>query len=92
MRAEITKSTTENKEFVRNIERAKVLDGMQAKRKKKVVETGESDKPASAVPTSAAGSAGGKKGFTFAQIPLVKKRKQDDEQPSQVKKVLRGLF
>ncbi|KAI1383666.1 Pre-rRNA-processing protein ESF2 [Hypoxylon trugodes] len=31
MRAEISKSTKENKEFVRNIERAKMLEGIQAK-------------------------------------------------------------
>ncbi|KAI0134944.1 hypothetical protein F4814DRAFT_399497 [Daldinia grandis] len=31
MRAEISKSTKENKEFVRNIERAKMLEGMQTK-------------------------------------------------------------
>ena len=31
MRAEISKSTRENKEFVRNIERAKMVDGIESK-------------------------------------------------------------
>lgn len=88
MRAEITKSTKENKEFAANIERAKVLDGMQAKKKQKGVE----DKPASAVPESAEGSAGGKRRFTFAQVPLAKKRKQGEERPNTTIKSFGGLF
>lgn len=34
MRAEISRTTKENKEFVRNVEKGKMLDGMQTKRKK----------------------------------------------------------
>lgn len=36
MRAEISRSTKENKEFVQNIERAKMLDGIQSKKRQKV--------------------------------------------------------
>jgi len=92
MRAEITKSTKENKEFAANIERAKVLDGMQAKKRQKGVEAGESDKSASAFPDSAEGSAGGKRRFTFAQVPLAKKRKQVEERPNTTTKSFGGLF
>ncbi|KAK0746744.1 hypothetical protein B0T18DRAFT_325749 [Schizothecium vesticola] len=92
MRAEITKSTKENKEFAANIERAKVLDGMQAKKRQKGVEAGESDKSTSAVPESAEGSAGGKRRFTFAQVPLAKKRKQGEERPNSTTKSFGGLF
>lgn len=35
MRAEISKSTKENKEFVQNVERAKMLNGIQEKKKQK---------------------------------------------------------
>lgn len=41
MRAEISKSTKENKEFVQNVERAKMLNGIQEKKKQK-----EGDRPA----------------------------------------------
>ncbi|KAI4603798.1 RNA-binding ATPase activator esf2 [Pestalotiopsis sp. 9143b] len=40
MRAEISKSTKENKEFVQNVERAKMLNGIQEKKKQK-----EGDRP-----------------------------------------------
>lgn len=35
MRAEISKSTKENKEFVQNVEKAKMLNGIQSKKKQK---------------------------------------------------------
>ncbi|KAM0818276.1 putative 18S rRNA factor 2 [Seiridium cardinale] len=35
MRAEISRSTKENKEFVENVERAKMLDGIQSKKKER---------------------------------------------------------
>jgi ESF2/ABP1 family protein len=35
MRAEISRSTKENKEFVQNIEKAKMLNGIQSKKKQK---------------------------------------------------------
>ncbi|KAK1831836.1 6a7eaee1-a19e-4bb7-86ac-c64a5b42be5c [Podospora conica] len=92
MRAEITKSTKENKEFAANIERAKVLDGMQEKRRQKGTEAGESDKPASSVSEPAGGSAGGRKRFAFAQVPLAKKRKQGEDQQNTTIQSFGGLF
>jgi len=41
MRAEISRQTRENKEFVNNVERAKMLETMEAKRKKRMLK-GES--------------------------------------------------
>jgi len=80
MRAEISKSTKENKEFVKNVERAKMLDGMQAKAKKRkaaepVVDQSEKKGPRS-----------------FKQIPLAKKNRDDEEQPERVTRVLSKIF
>jgi ESF2/ABP1 family protein len=94
MRAEISKTTKENKEFVRNVERAKMLDGIEAKNAAKK----EKNKEAA----DAAGVDGGDKEVrkeaggkerkrTFAQIPLAKKKKAED-QPDQVKRVLSRIF
>ena len=79
MRAEISKSTRENKEFVRNVEKAKMLDGMQAKKKRKTADDGEVvDK----------GRAGGR---SFRQVSQVKKERAD-EQPERVTRVLSKIF
>jgi ESF2/ABP1 family protein len=79
MRAEISKSTKENKEFVKNVERAKMLDGMQAKAKKRkaepVVDQSEKKGPRS-----------------FKQIPLAKRNRDDEEQPERVTRVLSKIF
>lgn len=88
MRAEISKSTKENKEFVRNLEKAKVLDGIQAKneakkRKKGIVEDGGKEE---------AGD-GKKRRATFKQVPLAKKRKSDDgDAPEPVQRVVSKIF
>lgn len=80
MRAEISKTTKENKEFVRNVERAKMLDGIQAKTKKRkqsdTVEDGESSK---------------NKSRSFAQTQLAKKD-SGEEQPENVTRVLSKIF
>ncbi len=96
MRAEISKTSRENKEFVRNVEQAKVLDGIArsaATRKRKAADDG-------AVPDVAGGSGGGGGGEeaqhrhtrTFKQIPLAKKNKDTDEQPERVTRVLSKIF
>ena len=94
MRAEIAKTTRENKDFVRNIERAKVLNGIQSKAAAKRKKTSEDN------PEKAAGDAVAEKASdgpardrrrTFKQIPLAKKRKQD-EPPAQVQRVLSKIF
>lgn len=88
MRAEISKTTKENKEFVRNVERAKMLDGIRAKAAKKKA-------PADIEPETATGvedeiSKGERR--VFAQVPLVKKRKLDEGQPEHVQRVLSKIF
>jgi len=59
MRAEISKSSRENKEFVRNIQKAKELEGMQSKaaaKKSREAENSEDFTPTS-TPTPAPGTA-----------------------------------
>ncbi|KAK0658102.1 putative pre-rRNA-processing protein ESF2 [Cercophora samala] len=90
MRAEISKSTKENKEFVRNVERAKVLQGMEAKAAAKRKKATEEKKDDGAAKTAAEGTSN-KKRRTFAQVPLAKKRKQED-QPEHVQRVLSKIF
>ncbi|KAF4587405.1 Pre-rRNA-processing protein ESF2 [Ophiocordyceps camponoti-floridani] len=79
MRAEISKATKENKEFVRNVERAKMLDGIHAKKKNKGGEA-RADEPAP------------ERTRTFRQFSLVKKPADDDEQPEHVTRVLGKIF
>lgn len=85
MRAEISKTSRENKEFVRNVEQSKVMDGIakSAAKKRKAPE----DEDAGAVEAPAQRSA-----RTFKQIPLAKKNKDTDEQPERVTRVLSKIF
>lgn len=85
MRAEISKTAKENKEFVRNVERAKMLDGIQAKAqtKKRKADGEETTTPA---PADDRGNR------TFKQIPLAKKAKATDEPSAQVSRVLSKIF
>ncbi|POR33034.1 Pre-rRNA-processing protein ESF2 [Tolypocladium paradoxum] len=80
MRAEISKATKENKEFVRNVERAKMLDGMQAKSKKRKAATGEDER----APTEGA--------RTFKQVQQIRKAADTEEQPERVTRVLSKIF
>ncbi|KAK4461096.1 hypothetical protein QBC42DRAFT_270808 [Cladorrhinum samala] len=97
MRAEISKSTKENKEFVRNVERAKVMNGIEAKKKRKMGDEeggggrgGDEEKEETA---TTEGREANKKRRTFAQVPLVKKRKAEEAQPDgQVQRVLSKIF
>jgi ESF2/ABP1 family protein len=93
MRAEIAKTTKENKEFVRNVERAKVLNGMQSKAAAKR-KTAPEDEPQKGDDGEGAGvpnKGQADRRRTFKQIPLAKKRKQE-EQPEQVQRVLSKIF
>jgi ESF2/ABP1 family protein len=88
MRAEISKATKENKEFVRNVEIAKKLEGMQSKaaaRRKRVLDEdgGENDRDVE-MPVQ-------ERKRTFKQIPLAKKR-EPGSQPEWVNKVLGKIF
>ncbi|KAH6996188.1 hypothetical protein BKA56DRAFT_570828 [Ilyonectria sp. MPI-CAGE-AT-0026] len=79
MRAEISKTTRENKEFVKNVERAKMLDGMQAKAKKRKTDDGEEE--AVRQPSR-----------SFQQVPLAKKKTEVEDQPADVSRVLSKIF
>ncbi|KYK59326.1 U3 snoRNP-associated protein Esf2 [Drechmeria coniospora] len=79
MRAEISKATRENKDFVRNVERAKMLDGMQAKSKKRKAADGE-EKPNEERPR------------TFQQVPQVQKASGLEDQSDRVTRALSKIF
>ncbi|KAK0627306.1 hypothetical protein B0T14DRAFT_535208 [Immersiella caudata] len=91
MRAEISKSMKENKEFVRNVEMGKMLDGIQSKAAAKQKVSNEKD--AGEKPTSD-GQEETTKGRkrTFAQVPLAKKRRFDEGQPEDVQRVLSKIL
>ncbi|KAJ4164488.1 hypothetical protein LMH87_006161 [Akanthomyces muscarius] len=89
MRAEISKTSRENKEFVRNVEQGKVLDGIAksaAARKRKAADEGGEQQ--------AGGEEAPKRQHTrtFKQIPLAKKSTDTDEQPERVTRVLSKIF
>ncbi|KAL2177048.1 uncharacterized protein P884DRAFT_201380 [Thermothelomyces heterothallicus CBS 202.75] len=93
MRAEIAKTTRENKEFVRNVEKAKVLNGIQAKaaaKRKKSENEGEGSSGEDVADKSDSGPTQERR-RAFKQIPLAKKRKQE-EPPEQVRRVLSKIF
>ncbi|KAK8143487.1 RNA-binding ATPase activator esf2 [Beauveria asiatica] len=92
MRAEISKTARENKEFVRNVEQAKVLDGIAksaAARKRKAADNGE---PEAGADGDAAEGRTQRHTRTFKQIPLAKKTNDTDEQPERVTRVLNKIF
>lgn len=94
MRAEIAKTTRENKEFVRNVERAKVLNGIQSKaaaKRKKAVEDDVEEDAGKVMAHAPEGGPVQEKRRTFKQIPLAKKWKQE-EAPDQVQRVLSKIF
>jgi ESF2/ABP1 family protein len=93
MRAEIAKTTRENKEFVLNVERAKVVNGIQSKAaaKRKKAEDGEEEAGDKVVADKRDDGPMQDRRRTFKQIPLAKKRKQED-QPEHVQRVLSKIF
>jgi ESF2/ABP1 family protein len=98
MRAEISKSTRENKDFVRNVERAKMLDGIQqskAKKRKTTSASGERMDGGGGVhggdDEKITRRADGAR--TFKQIPQAKKsRAAEEQQPEHVTRVLSKIF
>lgn len=89
LKAEISKTTKENKEFVQNVERAKMLEGMEAKNAAKRRKDDEAatestlrdEKP----------KKGGERPRHFRQTEVAKKNKSAD-QPDQLKRVLSKIF
>ncbi|KAI1801143.1 hypothetical protein F4811DRAFT_535748 [Daldinia bambusicola] len=93
MRAEISKSTKENKEFVRNVERAKMLDGMQAKaaaKKRGRDGDGDGKEKGDGAGSGAKGGSEDKSLRKFKQASVAKKGV--DRAPEEAKRVLSKLF
>lgn len=91
MRAEISKTTKENKEFVRNVERAKVMEGIKATKEKKRKRTDGDGAGDVGVATEEAGPSGKGK-MTFKQVQLARKGAGKEEQPEHVTRVLSKIF
>jgi len=91
MRAEISKTTKENKEFVQNVERAKMLEGMEAK---KAAKRRKDDEDASRTQERASvkqAKKGGERRRHFKQTQVAAKKKPGD-QSEQVQRVLSSIF
>ncbi|ROT41899.1 hypothetical protein SODALDRAFT_326081 [Sodiomyces alkalinus F11] len=103
MRAEISRDTRENKEFVRNVERAKFLDGVRATKEAKKRKRSGSAAAAAAEVGAGKGEGEGdavaergvvweaKRSMTFKQASLAK-RSDKIEQPEHVTRVLSKIF
>ncbi|EQB52466.1 hypothetical protein CGLO_07911 [Colletotrichum gloeosporioides Cg-14] len=80
MRAEIGKASRENKEFVRNVERARVLDGIAATRAKRGKQQEKQGAGAAEAAEASTGGGGGggegekKRRTVFKQIPLAERK------------------
>lgn len=88
MRAEISKSTKENKEFVRNIEKAKVLGGIQAKAAAK--RSRDEDNATKSAPPATKHPDDSKNTRKFKQASVGKKGVE--KAPEEAKRVLSQLF
>ena len=93
MRAEISKTTRENKEFVRNVERSKVLEGVKATQEKKRKREDKTEGAAAAAEKPAAeGADGGKGRMSFKQVALAPRGGDKTDQPEHVTRVLSKIF
>jgi ESF2/ABP1 family protein len=89
MRAEISKSTRENKEFVRNIQKAKELEGIQSKAAaKKVREAGDTETPAAPALQAELGQSKSLRKFKQSAAG----KKGPDNAPEAARRVLSQLF
>ncbi|KAI1099353.1 Pre-rRNA-processing protein ESF2 [Jackrogersella minutella] len=88
MRAEISKSTKDNKEFVRNIEKAKMLDGIQAKAAAKRSRNDEN--ATSSISATGRSTEDSRNMRKFKQASSG--RKGVDKAPEEAKRVLSQLF
>ncbi|KAI0837827.1 Pre-rRNA-processing protein ESF2 [Hypoxylon sp. FL0890] len=88
MRAELSKSTKENKEFVRNIEKAKMLEGIQAKAAAK--RKRDEENAARSATSVTKGSEESRNVRKFKQASVG--RKGVDKAPEEAKRVLSQLF
>lgn len=97
MRAEISKTTKENREFVLNVERSKKMEGMEAKRAAKAKDNAAvSDTQVANKETTEASvrktKKGGERPLHFKQNVVATKKKKSEVQPDAVKRVLSKIF
>jgi ESF2/ABP1 family protein len=93
MRAEISKTTKENREFVLNVERAKKLEGMEAKRAAKVKDNDDNDTQVEGREEKVQKiKKGGDRPMQFKQNVVATKKKKSEVQPEVVKRVLSKIF
>ncbi|KAI2614321.1 Pre-rRNA-processing protein ESF2 [Hypoxylon fragiforme] len=88
MRAEISKSTKENKEFVRNVERAKMLEGMQTKAATKRSRDEATVSSTTPVTVKSRDDSRGMRKFKQATVG----KKVVEKAPEEAKRVLSKLF
>lgn len=91
MRAEIKKTTKENRKFVQNVERAKMLEGMESKKAAKRAKEDGDGARTEVSETAQVSKKGGERAWQFKQTAVVSKKKVAD-QPEQVKRVLSKIF
>ncbi|TVY34427.1 Pre-rRNA-processing protein [Lachnellula subtilissima] len=91
MRAEISKTTKENKEFVQNVERAKMLEGMEAKKAAKRRDDAEATSTTEERAPIKQTKKGGERPRNFKQTQVAVK-KRPENQSDQVKRVLSSIF
>jgi ESF2/ABP1 family protein len=86
MRAELTRAAKSDREFVQNIEQSKQVTGIEKKRK-------ERDFKESEIEARPVGQRLGEARRSFRQVPLAKKRRTEDQDPSaEVTRVLSNIF
>ncbi|KAB8298017.1 hypothetical protein EYC80_001789 [Monilinia laxa] len=91
MRAEISKTTKENKEFVQNVERAKIMEGMEAKKAAKRRKDEDHDVTKEDDVETKKQKTNSDRPMRFKQnAPALKNKTQS--QPDQVKRVLSKIF
>ncbi|RKF56503.1 Pre-rRNA-processing protein ESF2 [Erysiphe neolycopersici] len=88
MRAEISKTTKENKEFLKNVERAKVLRGMEAKKKAK---SNTIEEPEGSKITAKSTNKRAEPTRIFKQKAIVPKN-VSELQPERIKSILGKIF
>lgn len=91
MRAEISKTTKENKEFLQNVERAKMLEGMDSKRAAKRRKEAAQGAVVAVDEPGKMSKTGSERPRHFKQTAVAPKKKVVD-QPDQVKRVLSKIF
>ena len=94
MRAEISKTTKENKLFVQNVERAKMLEGMESKKAEKAakrIKEGEGAQEDGEKVVAKEPKNGGMRPRHFKQTAVAAKKKQE-AQPEEVRRVLSKIF